>query len=429
MINGFPRSKHLNKATVIICMCFFVFGCLNNDVLEGDRLEIYPDPLNKSLTLKGKKINLGVQQSISAINQVDHGPTHQFKHASFGTALSKEWETSVLKAGSLSAPVFTKNSLFIIDGEANLISFDFTGKKVWMTDLGPNSEGRQKSQHSGGLAVHGGKIYALTGFGEIIALDVSNGTILWRRKFDSPFRGPLAIKNNKLYFVTANDLAVAMSPQGKILWSLEGPTKPTIIGKGVAPASSGNRVYLPFSAGVLKAVRSSNGSEVWSRSFDDAKKGEAKAVIGDFGGSPIIKSGKIFLVSVSGQLLKVDSQSGKIVWKAPIGSHSTPLIVGGSVFIVSSSGKLVRLSEKSGTIFWSREINSNDKKKVQYFGPTLAGEHLWMTGTDGILRKFEPESGEQVGYYKFNGPALYRPFAAHSKLFVIRRSGKLIAFK
>ena len=410
-------------------MCLFVFGCLNNDALEGDRLEIYPDPLNKSLTLKGKKINLGVQQRISSIHQVDHGPTHQLKHSSLGNALSKDWETSDLKAGSLSAPVFTKSSLFIIDGEANLVSFGLTGRKGWTTDLGPSSEGRQKSQYSGGLAVQGEKIYALTGFGEIIALDIFEGTILWRRKFDSPFRGPPVIKNNKLYFVTANDLAVAMSLQGRILWSLEGPTKPTIIGKGVAPASSGNKVYLPFSAGVLKAVRSSNGSEVWSRSFDDAKKGEAKAVIGDFGGSPIIKSGKIFVVSMSGQVLTVDSQSGKIVWKAPTGSLSTPLIVGGSVFIVSSSGKLVRFSEKSGTIFWSREINSKDKNRFQYFGPTLAGEHLWITGTDGILRKFEPATGEQVGDYKFNGPALYRPFAAHNKLFVIRRSGKLIAFK
>ncbi len=410
-------------------MCFFIFGCLNNDVLEGDRLEIYSDPLGKSLNLKGKKINLGAQQSISSVHQVDNGPTHQFKHSSFGTGLSKDWETSVPRAGSLSAPVFTKSSLFIIDGESNLLSFDLSGRKVWMTNLGPNSEGRQKSQHGGGLAIHRGKIYALTGFGEIVALDASKGTILWRRKFDSPFRGPPVIKNNRLYFVTANDLAVAMSLQGKILWSLEGPTKPTIIGKGVAPASSGNRVYLPFSAGVLRAVRSSNGSEAWSRSFDDARKGEAKAAIGDFGGSPVIKSGKIFLVSMSGQLLTVDSQTGRIIWKAPIGSRSTPLIVGGSVFIVSSSAKLVRVSERNGTIFWSREINSNTGKKFQYFGPTLAGEHLWITGTDGILRKFEPESGEQVGYYKFNGPALYRPFAAHSKLFVIRRSGKLIAFK
>ena len=429
MINSFPRWKHLSKATVVICMCFFVFGCLNNDTLEGDRLEIYPDPLSKSLNLKGKKINLGVQQSISSIHQADNGPTHQFKHSSFGTVISKDWETSVLKAGSLSAPVFTKNSFFIIDGETNLVSFDLTGRKVWMTDLGPNSEGRQRSQHSGGLAVHGEKIFALTGFGEIIALDVSKGTILWRRKFNSPFRGPPIIKNNRIYFVTADDLAVAMSLQGKILWSLEGPTKPTVIGKGVAPASSGNRVYLPFSAGVLKAVRSSNGSEAWSRSFDDARKGEAKAAIGDFGGSPVIKSGKIFLVSMSGQLLTVDSQTGRIIWKAPIGSRSTPLIVGGSVFIVSSSAKLVRVSERNGTIFWSREINSKDKNRFQYFGPTLAGEHLWITGTDGILRKFEPVSGEQVGYYKFNGSALYRPFAAHSKLFVIRRSGKLIAFK
>ena len=429
MIISFQWRRHLIRSLLITCICFFAFGCLNNQILQGERLEIYTDPLVKFSNTNGREINLGVQQNLSVISQVDNGPTHHFRHSSFGTLVSKAWETSVLKAGSLSAPVFTDSNILIVDGESNLVSLDLLGKEVWVTNLAPNPGSRQKSQHSGGLAVLKNKIYVLTGFGEIIALDILKGTVLWRSKFDSPFRGPPVIENNRLYAVTANDLAIAMSLDGKILWTLEGATKPTIIGKGVAPSSSGNRVYLPFSAGVLKAVRSSNGSEVWSQSFDDAIKGEAKAVIGDFGGSPIIKSGKIFLVSVSGQLLAVNLNNGKIAWKAPVGSRSTPLIVGGSIFVSSSSGYLVRLSEKNGTIFWARKINDKGRKKIQYFGPTLAGEHLWIIGTDGILRKFDPVTGEQVSDYDVKGSVLYRPFAAHGKLFVVRRSGKLIAFK
>ena len=132
---------------------------------------------------------------------------------------------------------------------------------------------------------------------------------------------------------------------------------------------------------------------------------------------------------MSGQLLAVNLNNGKIAWKAPVGSRSTPLIVGGSIFVSSSSGYLVRLSEKNGTIFWARKINAKGRKKIQYFGPTLAGEHLWIIETDGILRKFDPVTGEQVSDYDVKGSVLYRPFAAHSKLFVVRRSGKLIAFK
>ena len=46
-----------------------------------------------------------------------------------------------------------------------------------------------------------------------------------------------------------------------------------------------------------------------------------------------------------------------------------------------------------------------------------------------MLRKFDPVTGEQVSDYDVKGSVLYRPFAAHNKLFVVRRSGKLIAFK
>ncbi len=403
-------------------------GCLNDNQLSGERQDIYADPLASFMNYEGKKINLGKSKDISSITQVDNGPNHQFDHASFDGSLIKSWEVSVLKAGNISAPIITKNNIFVLDGQANLLAFDLKGKRVWATSLLPKTENKQNSQYSGGLATHKNRLFALTGYGEIVSLDLSEGSILWRQKFDSPFRGPPIIKDNRLYSVTANDMAIAMTLGGKILWTLEGATRPTLIGKGIAPAASGGKVFLPFSAGVLQAVKASNGAEIWSQSFDDARKGEAESIIGDFGGSPIIKSGKVFVVSISGQLLAVNSRNGRIIWTAPVGSQSTPLIVGGSLFIVSSSGQLVRLSENKGKIIWSRPISGNKNNKYKYFGPTLAGGHIWVTGTDGRLRKFDPATGEQIKLYNFRSPALYRPLVAHKMLFITTRSGKLIAF-
>ena len=420
--------KNFPKIILMGFFCLTATGCLNDNKIVGERQEIYVDPLARYLSNKGKNINLGKPRVISSITQVDNGPTHHFIHSSFNGLLSKAWETSVLKSGNLSAPIITEKNIFILDGKANMIAFDLSGNRVWFTGLAPKGEGRQISQYSGGLAIYKNKLFALTGYGDIVSLNPSKGSILWRRKFDSPFRGPPVINNKRLYSISSNDMAIAMNFEGDILWTLEGATRPTVIGKGVAPASSKNRIFFPFSAGVLKAVRFSNGAEVWSQSFDDANKGEAQSVIGDFGGSPIIKSGKIFMTSVSGQLLAINSSNGRIVWDAPVGSQSTPLIAGGSLFIVSSSGKLVRISEKKGKIIWSRSIGKKDKNQYKYFGPTLAGNYIWVTGTDGRLRKFDPVSGEQIVEYNFRNPALYRPFAAHNKLFVITRSGKLIAF-
>ncbi len=428
MVSCFFHKKNLPKLVLVVPLCLLGTGCLNDDKLSGERQEIYSDPLAKYLKYKGKTIKLGIPKKILAISQSDNGPTHHFSHASFSGLLSKAWEVSVLKSGNLSAPIITEKNIFILDGQANLLAFDLNGKKAWVANLIPESESRQNTQYSGGLAAFGNRLFVLTGYGEIISLDISEGSILWRQKFDSPFRGSPVIKNKRLYSVTSNDMAIAMNFEGKVLWTLDGPTRPTLLGKGFAPASSGNTVFLPFSAGLLRAVRSSNGAEIWSQSFDYARKGEAEAIIGDFGGSPILKSGKVFVVSLSGQLLAINSKNGRIIWSAPVGSQSTPLIAGGSLFVVSSSGKLVRISENRGKIIWSRSISGNKKGQYKFFGPTLAGNFLWVTGTDGRLRKFDPATGEQNGEYNFRNPALYRPFAAHDRLFVLTRSGKLIAF-
>ena len=67
---------------------------------------------------------------------------------------------------------------------------------------------------------------------------------------------------------------------------------------------------------------------------------------------------------------------------------------------------------------------SNEK----FFGPTLAGNFLWITGTDGYLRKFDPSTGKQFSKHRIGHQILYRTYAVHDKLFIISKSGKIIAF-
>ena len=68
--------------------------------------------------------------------------------------------------------------------------------------------------------------------------------------------------------------------------------------------------------------------------------------------------------------------------------------------------------------------SSNEK----FFGPTLAGNFLWITGTDGYLRKFDPSTGKEFSKHRIGNQILYRTYAVQDKLFIITRSGKIIAF-
>ena len=248
------------------------------------------------------------------------------------------------------------------------------------------------------------------------------------KRFDSPFRGAPIFFNNKIFVINANDLAIAVNKKGEIIWTLQGPTRPTLLSKGISPALKSNKLLLPFSAGQLTAVRPNNGAELWKVAFDQSDKGEAYSIIGDFGGSPVIKSNKVFLISSSGQLLALNLNSGRKIWSVSVGSNSTPLIDGGSIFVVSTKGQLVRIGENNGEVIWSRNILGSNTSNEKFFGPTLAGNFLWITGTDGYLRKFDPSTGKEFSKHRIGHQILYRTYAVHDKLFIITKSGKIIAF-
>ncbi len=411
---------------IIFILCLPLLSCFNNESIKGERQDLYQQEMNNYLVNDGQNIKLSSQKTITSIQQVDNGPTHLFEHSKFDGSLTKLWEATLKNRGNISAPIFSNKNIYILDGRANLYSFNLDGKKDWIISLSPYEEKNQKTHHSGGIAIDKNNLYVATGFGEAFSIDLA-GSIKWKKRFDSPFRGAPILNSNKIFIVNASDLAVAINKKGETIWTLEGATRPTLLSKGVSPAFKNNKLILPFSSGQLTAVRPNNGSEIWKTSFDQGNKGESYSVIGDFGGSPIIKSNIVFALSSSGQLLALNLTNGNTIWSLPVGSNSTPLINGGSLFVVSTKGKLVRINEKNGKVIWSRNIskpNISDK----FFGPTLAGNFLWIAGTDGYLRKFNPSTGKQILQYRLGSKALYRPFAVHNRLFIVTKSGKIIAF-
>ena len=402
-------------------------SCFNNESMEGERLDLYQFEMDTHLSKSGKSINLSPQKTIKSLSQVDNGPTHLFVHSKFNVPLLKSWDISLKNKGSISAPVFSNQHVFILDSRANLYSFGLDGKKEWVLDLAPNLEKNQKTHHSGGIALNKENLFVATGFGEIFSINL-DGSINWKKRFDSPFRGAPIFFNNKIFVINANDLAIAINKKGETIWTLQGPTRPTLLSKGISPALKSNKLLLPFSAGQLTAVRPNSGAELWTAAFDQSNKGEAYSIIGDFGGSPVIKSNKVFLISSSGQLLALKLNSGRKIWSVSVGSNSTPLIVGGSIFVVSTKGKLVRIGENNGEVIWSRNISGSNTSNEKFFGPTLAGNFLWITGTDGYLRKFDPSTGKEFSKHRIGDQILYRTYAVHDKLFIISKSGKIIAF-
>ncbi|MCG3102679.1 PQQ-like beta-propeller repeat protein, partial [Enterobacter sp. DRP3] len=89
-------------------------------------------------------------------------------------------------------------------------------------DIAPALETRD-SVSGGGLAYEGGRLYATSGFGELVALDAASGRGLWRQRVDAPIGGGPAVQNGVVYVLGRNDIGWAVrATDGKVLWQTAG---------------------------------------------------------------------------------------------------------------------------------------------------------------------------------------------------------------
>lgn len=133
---------------------------------------------------------------------------------------------------------------------------------AWTSDLTASFD-KGGGQSAGGLATAGNRVFATTGYGELVSLDAASGAILWRQRVDAPIsepRRPMAARSMSLAWMARpgrrsewqGDLAAVGTP-GKTAYV------------GTAAPSIGDRaVVFPSAAGDLMVVlKIGGGTKIW----------------------------------------------------------------------------------------------------------------------------------------------------------------------
>ena len=123
-------------------------------------------------------------------------------------------------------------------------------------------------------------------------------------------------------------------------------------------------------------------------------------------------------------------------WEVDEGALNAPLVVGGSVFVISDENRLVRLNGASGEVIWSTPLPyytpaKEKKRKAIYasYGPVLAGGHIVVASSDGLLRLFNAADGTLAASTEIPGGAASAPALAGGVLYLVSGDGKLLAFR
>ena len=429
-------AKKIYTAALLVAL---LAGCGERDlILPGDRVAIRTDI---AFVNQSKVINLPTSRMNADWTHRNGGPAHEISHPALGASLAQLFSVSVGEGDSrrariTSEPVVFGGMIYTLDARARVSATAVSGEPIWTTDVTPRTDDKFDAS-GGGLSVAGGTVFVATGFGELTALNAANGDKIWSQDLDAPGTSAPTIQGDIVYVVARNSAAWALDVlTGRIQWQLSGAPSIANFGGGSGVAVNNDIAVFPFPSGEIVATFPQNGTRRWQAVVSGERIGKAATLVSDISSDPVIIGDRIYVGNFGGQLVAFDAFNGDRVWTATEGALGPVWPSGNAVFFVNDLGELVRLDAATGNPVWRIALPTADMKSrrkqravVAHYGPILAGGRLIVAATDGVIRQFDPVSGALIGTTLIAGGAAASPVVAGGVLYVITKTGQLVAFR
>ena len=332
------------------------------------------------------------------------------------------------------ARVVYNGHVFTLDADGTVSAFANTGgSAVWRTSLKPKREssgswyslggGSSGGGYGGGLAIDGGRLYAASGYGNVVALDPQNGKSIWEKQLEAPVRSSPTAVGDRVFVVTLDGRFFCLAgADGGELWSVRGLPQQASLINNASPAVDGDIVVVPYPSGDLVAMKVADGSSVWSENLARTRTTSQLTSMSD-AARPTIDNGTVFAIGHAGRMIATQAESGERLWSINVPGTQAPSVAGGSVFVVDTQGQLMALARGDGKTQWTTKLPGNGA----WAGPTLAGGTLWLASSEGNLVGVDAATGK-IGGQKELGSAVYvAPVVAQGRMYVLTDSAKLIA--
>lgn len=393
------------------------------------------------LTLPPPRLNEAWPQSGGEANGA---PGHL---ALSGSDLRQAWSASAgrgkSKVGRVSAPpIVYGDRVYTLDSDGNVSSFSISGgSAAWKVSLAPTTDktgpgfsaitqnilnltAEDGGGYGGGIAADGGRIFAASGFGAVIALDPASGNRVWEKNLGVPIRVAPTVALDRLFVLTVEGRLYCLSTiDGAELWVVRGLPQPASLGLNASPIVADDIVVVPYATGDVVALRASDGGGMWSESLSRSRTTSQIASMSD-AARPALDNGTVYAIGHGGRMVATVAKTGERLWSLTVPSTQPPYVAGDSVFVIDTSGQLMAVSRRDGRTQWTTKLPGSNT----WTGPVLANGILWLASKEGQLAGVDAATGRVTGQLDIGGAVFIPPVVAQGKMFVLTDDAKLVAF-
>ncbi|SMY09088.1 PQQ-like beta-propeller repeat protein [Flavimaricola marinus] len=434
-----------SKAGLALLALSFVAACAEPDViLPGERLDLRDGMPGAEAPFvnAARPIALPAARTNANFTHRAGSATHQLTHPALGASLTLAFSAPIGEGNTrrnriTADPVVLDGRVFTMDALGVVSAFTTGGQPLWSRSLIPPTD-RAGEASGGGLAAAGETVYATTGFGRLVAMDVATGGERWVQDLDASGGAP-TVAGDLVYVVARDSRAWAIErSSGRVAWTLDGTPSTANFAGGAGPAVNNDVAIFPFPSGEVLGAFPQGGLRRWSSVIAGARPGEAGSLsANDISSDPVILGDTVYVGNLSGRVVAMQATTGERLWTATEGALSPVVPVGGSLFLVNDINELVRLDASDGTPIWRQPLPQSEESggltrrtsRFVHFGPILAGGRLVVASSDGVLRSFDPVSGALVSAVPLPGGAASHPVVAGGVLYVVSADGQLMAFR
>lgn len=167
-------------------------------------------------------------------------------------------------------------------------------------------------------------------------------------------------------------------------------------GRGIidsTPVIEGDRIFTMDAQGYVTAFDWRTRRQLWRMNPNNKKSRSS-----NLGGGLGLTEEALYIVDGAGETLKVEKDSGKIIWRVSIGSsgRSAPTIVGDRLYFGTLVGNFYCLDTKTGEQLWSYQAGAVGTKIFGLPAPAYLNGILVAGFGSGDLVALRAETGEAI---------------------------------
>ena len=329
----------------------------------------------------------------------------------------------------IASPIILEDNIIFSDDKGNIFNINNQGKKKWKKNV--YKKIYKKIYKNLTFTIYKNKVYVADNVGFLYALDLKNGNLLWLKNQGVSFRSKIKIYENKIFLVDQDNRIFCFNAEtGSKIWDIRSIS--TFIKSqgylGLAISKNGSLFTLNSSGDLIK-INSNTGQTYWSLNTT----GLMAATDNDFFlSSDVVIAGEDMFFGTKNSLASYNIESGYINWIREINTTNSPIINLNNVFVITDNGFFINLEKDTGKILWATNILKILKRKKQntkITGFILGSDKIYATSLNGYLIVSSATTGKVERFKKIGETITAPPIINNGSLYILTENSRIIGFK